>query len=755
MRIGIDGLENRVPMGGLTDEESAAMLAEEQAREETKADDLAQRVLRIIKDDIETGRRANENEQDQRVRNYNIYRAKGDGLKDRPGRSRIKSSDTMDAIEWMMPSFMKTFAGSNSCVSVSPVGTEDVAKAEKLQKLLNWQFMGRRVKGFRVLYEWIKSALIYGTSVVKVTWRDIYVTKGFDVPVASEAEIAAMLDSDDYIDVQGLPEDIPPGAVITEEMMAFAQSHPDMLAKIGYINAIPQQVQPVALEAMRVYRDVRGTRRIKSYSGPMVEVISPEDFWMDPKADAIEEALFVIHRVWRTYGELRDMEREGIYKNVEKVKDWGDKSRSEFENAESAERYAAAGQVDPATNASPNEDLQPARRKLEVFEWWGLLDLKGDGYQEPYLVVVCGDVILRMEKNPYGHGQAPFEVLRPMLDPYKFSGVGMPELVGEFQALKTAILRQTLDNVSFQNNGMWLVNRNAGVDTSALLNSRPGTIVKANITQGAVVPITPSSLQSMPLNMLELIDSMLQKRTGVTSYNQGLDANSLNKTATGITRIMDASAQRIELIARVMAETGIKPLYQKLLMLNQQFIDQTIVIRVFNRPVEISPDDLIGDFDVTVDVGGATGRDETRSQQMMLLLQYAANLMSLQVMRPMNIYEICKRLMELWGWKDYDRYLSNPQEVEKLRQAMMIIEQLGMMVQQGQAPAPQVIVQAFQQIYSLINQVLGIQAQKNMPLQGSPSNDAMQGAGGGANSGEYTATTLPGRSGAGTALAVS
>lgn len=755
MRIGIDGLENRVPMGGLTDEESAAMLSEEQEREETKADDLAQRVLRIIKDDIETGRRANENEQDQRVRNYNIYRAKGDGLKDRPGRSRIKSSDTMDAIEWMMPSFMKTFAGSNSCVSVSPVGTEDVTKAEKLQKLLNWQFMGRRVKGFRVLYEWIKSALIYGTSVVKVTWRDIYVTKGFDVPVASEAEIAAMLDSDDYIDVQGLPEDIPPGAVITDEMMAFAQSRPDMLAKIGYINAIPQQVQPVALEPMRVYRDVRGTRRIKSYSGPMVEVISPEDFWMDPKADAIEEALFVIHRVWRTYGELRDMEREGIYKNVEKVKDWVDKSRSEFENAESAERYAAAGQVDPATNASPNEDLQPARRKLEVFEWWGLLDLKGDGYQEPYLVVVCGDVILRMEKNPYGHGQAPFEVLRPMLDPYKFSGVGMPELVGEFQALKTAILRQTLDNVSFQNNGMWLVNRNAGVDTSALLNPRPGTIVKANITQGAVVPITPSSLQSMPLNMLELIDSMLQKRTGVTSYNQGLDANSLNKTATGITRIMDASAQRIELIARVMAETGIKPLYQKLLMLNQQFIDQTIVIRVFNRPVEISPDDLIGDFDVTVDVGGATGRDETRSQQMMLLLQYAANLMSLQVMRPMNIYEICKRLMELWGWKDYDRYLSNPQEVEKLRQAMMIIEQLGMMVQQGQAPAPQVIVQAFQQIYSLINQVLGIQAQKNMPLQGSPSNDAMQGAGGGANSGEYTATTLPGRSGAGTALALS
>ena len=69
-------------------------------------------------------------------------------------------------------------------------------------------------------------------------------------------------------------------------------------------------------------------------------------------------------------------------------------------------------------------------------------------------------------------------------------------------------------------------------------------------------------------------------------------------------KIMAASAQRIELIARVMAETGIRPLYQKLLMLNQQFIDQTVVIRVFNKPLEISPDDLAGDFDVNVDVGG-------------------------------------------------------------------------------------------------------------------------------------------------------
>ena len=704
-------------------------------------DEKTQKIIQIIKSDIETGKRANENEQSNRVNNYNIYRARGDDISERDGRSRIKSSDTMDAIEWMMPSFMKTFAGSSSAITVSPVGTEDVMKAEKLEKLLNWQFMGRRVQGFNVLYEWIKTSLIYGTSVIKVTWKDIYVKKGFDMPVVGEAQMQDMMSSSDFIDIDGSPEDIMPGTVLSEDVLTTAQNDPIMLSKIAQVNSQSYGIQPVAVQAMRVYRDVRGTKKIKSYSGPQVEVISPEDFYMDPESRSIEESQFVIHRVWRTFGELRQLEQDGIYQNVDKVKDWVNKNKEEYNNHEQSERYAAAGQTDPAINATDNSD-QLARKKLEVFEWWGLLDLDGEGLQEPYLVVFCGESILRMEKNPYGHGQAPFEVLRPMLDPFKFTGIGMPELVGEFQSLKTALLRQTLDNISFQNNGMWLVNRNAGVDINALLNPRPGSIVRTNIVAGAVQAITPASLHSMPLSMIELADSMLQKRTGVTSYNQGLDANSLNKTATGISKIMAASAQRIELIARVMAETGIRPLYQKLLMLNQQFIDQTVVIRVFNKPLEISPDDLAGDFDVNVDVGGATNRDEVRSQQLMMMIQYAGNLISLGVMRPENVYETVKQLMTVWGWRDYERYLSDPNETEQMKQILAMIEQMGMAMQQGQAPAPEQLIQAFQMIYQTLGQIIG--PSEGLQLGGTPSSeDVALATGGENNGGQYSASSVP------------
>ena len=745
MPLGDELLENfnirALPQSGrvMSPEEEAAEM-ERMLTEDGAKDDVTAKVVRIVKADIERGKEVNEAESAFRSANYDAYRAKGDGKKERAGHSRIKCSDIMDTIEWMMPSFIKAFAGTADSISISPQNEEDVEKAEKLEKLLNWQFMGRHCKGFTVIYEWVKSCLIYGTSVIKITWQDKYIKKGFDLPIATDDQIYQMQGDDMVKDLDGEPQDIQAGTIIDEDVLALANTDPTLLNYIGQVNAQSMQVQPVALDNFRVWRNVHGKKLIKSYSGPLVEVISPEDFYMDPEAKSIEDAQFVIHRVWRTYGYLKEKERDGIYSNVDEVKAWLDRDKESYINSERAQRYNSADAIDPANYAIDSEDKQIARHKLEVFEWWGLLDLTDEGYQEPYLVVFCGETILRMELNPYGHGQPPFEVLRPMLDPFKFTGVSIPELVGEFQAVKTALFRQILDNVSYQNNGAWLVNRNAGVDINALLNMRPNTIVRSNITSGAVVPLTPPNLQGYPLTMIELVDSMLQKRTGVTSYNQGLDANSLNKTATGITKIMDASVQRIELQARVMAETGVKPAFQKILMLNQQFMDQTVVIRVFNKPLEISPDDLIGDFDVSVDVGGATSKNETRVQQMMMLIQSSSLMMSTGVMRPQNLYEIGKKIMEIWEWKDYDKYLSDPDETALIQQALQIIQQLSMMMEQGQVPTPDVIVQAFQQIYNLLLQTLAPNA-ANMGQnpEGVEQNGGQQQNAGG----EFPASTVP------------
>ncbi|MGK7355467.1 portal protein, partial [Salmonella enterica] len=59
--------------------------------------------------------------------------------------------------------------------------------------------------------------------------------------------------------------------------------------------------------------------------------------------------------------------------------------------------------------------------------------------------------------------------------------------------------------------------------------------------------------------MIELLESKKENRTGYTRYSQGLERDSLNKTATGVNRIMDASQKRMKLMARIMAEALVAP----------------------------------------------------------------------------------------------------------------------------------------------------------------------------------------------------
>ena len=1005
---------------------------------EAPADDreLKEMALRIVKEDIEAGKKANDAMSSRRSELYDLYRSKDDTKdEDRQGRSRIVSSDVMDTIEWMMPSFIKAFAGGRGSISVAPTGTEDVEKAEKNEKLLNWQFL-TRCRGFLVLYELIKAGLVYGTSYAKITWQEDFVRKGFDIPEVLEPEMQELI-ADKAVETitAGSVEEVPPPGMM--DMMGgmgglmlpgMSAGNPDPMA-----NAMSFGMPPGQMEAMRIYRDVKGEKRIITYSGPRVDVIPPEDMLIDPEAKSMEDALYVIHRVKRTVSFLRSKEKEGIYSGIERVVR-SVTSDDALRSSEESSRYARAEDSTLSSGGSTSQS-QVARQKVDVYEWWGLLDTKGDGVAEPYLVVTAGDVIIRMERNPYAHGNAPFIELRPILDIFRFAGIGISELVGEFQKVKTALMRQTLDNLSFQNNQMWEVDENAGVDVDSLMRPRPGGIVFTNILGRGFKAITPPSTQGYPLQMMEFIQNMLEQRSGVTRYTQGMDSKSLNKmlaldtpipmadgsyklnkdivagdmvigsdgkpilvlkahpvqiperafevtfksgdviraggehrwsvkscdhyyrgmsqewmkasteeifdllrmgkkvfvprvgpveftekdlpvppyllgvwlcdgnahtnrfttmepeivesfkewseqfyglkdsryeeetrhnakhipeiylrgsfeqrlallqglmdtdgcidkkgnsifcnsepalvetfallveslggkpnvawrsgighkydnarphahvtfnlaycpvrlprkvarwrvnpaywekqavvsireiplepmrclsvaaddelyccgrrltltsnTATGITAIMGASSQRIELIARIMAES-IRRMYAMMLELNQQFIDQDMVVRIFNTPLEISPDDLAGNFDVSVDIGGATGKEDEQVQQLLSLMQYATMLLQLGVMRPENIYQIVNKVMEVWGWKDQDRYLSNPQETEKLRQIMQIMEELFASVQAGQVPPIQQITDGMVQAYQTLASVVG--GGGNNPQEGMAGN---------------------------------
>jgi|GEM_PF-2441740 len=694
-----------------------------QANTGLESNELKELALRVVKSDIAQGKQASDSESEKRKKFYDLYRARGDeGKSERPGRSTIPGSDVMNCIEWTMPDMMKAFAGNRKVIAVIPRGSEDVRKAEKIEKLLNWQFM-HQCQGFLTLQTWVKAGFVYGISHIKTGWEEQYDYKGFAIPEVIEPEFKRMIEDEtieslSYMDAFDVPAS-------TQNMMP---------------NAVNYSVNPGQLESVRVYTDVQGEQKIKTYSGPKLEVVPPEDFLIDPDAKDVDTARYVVHRVKRTISYLRQRERDGIYSNVDKIVQLSSSENYESDNTEEISRAQAADAYASMNYSDSGEDTQQVgRRKVEVYEWWGELDVKGDGRTEPYLVVMCMNIIIRMERNPYAHGKSPFVDLCPIMDIFSYEGIGYAELAGPHQEVKTAIIRQVLDNVSFTNNQMWEVDENAGVDVDALASPFPGKVVFSN-KLNSFRPITPAQLDGAAYNLLEFSQGQLEQLTGVTRYNQGMDAKSLNKTATGISKIMDASSQRKDLIARTIAETGLRKLFMKMLQMDQQFVDQKIVIRLFNEPLEISPDDLAGNFDVSVDIGSSVFDDDTQVQHLFVMLQNSQYLMGLGIMRSSNIFEICKKILDIWGYKNSEIYLSDPQEAEIARQVMTAISRLGQVVQLGQVPPVQSIAQVLQAAYLILSKIAG-----GIPEGGinSGAEENRTSASGGGNAQGYTNAPSP------------
>ena len=103
-----------------------------------------------------------------------------------------------------------------------------------------------------------------------------------------------------------------------------------------------------------------------------------------------------------------------------------------------------------------------------------------------------------------------------------------------------------------------------------------------------MMPMQSQTISQQAFPLLEYLDTVRESRTGVTRYNQGLDADALNKTATGVNALMSQSQMRMELIARVFSETGVKDLFKRIFELTCKYQDkERIVVELNNQFVPV------------------------------------------------------------------------------------------------------------------------------------------------------------------------
>ena len=120
--------------------------------------------------------------------------------------------------------------------------------------------------------------------------------------------------------------------------------------------------------------------------------------------------------------------------------------------------------------------------------------------------------------------------------PHQVVGLSLADLVADVQDLRTDLTRSYLDALSFANSGELVVdygpNQTGWADIDSLLSRGPGSLYR--VRGGAsITPLPVNSSASEAVQGLQLTDQLVERRSGVTSRTQSLDADTLQNTATG------------------------------------------------------------------------------------------------------------------------------------------------------------------------------------------------------------------------------
>lgn len=574
------------------------------------------------------------------------------------GRSSFVSTDVRDTIEWMLPSLLRIFTGSDRVVSLTPRKPGAEQMAEDATDYLNYIFSAQN-DGFQVLHTMFKDALISKVGVLKVWWDEHEEQAREEYRGLSDQELAQLLDDEEVEPIeheaQADEQDARQreaalqqlGLQLAQAQQAAQQGDPQAqqaAAQLQQQIAILQARPPVMVHDVTV-------RRIRKAGQVRIEPVPPEEFFVSRAAKRLADAPFVAHVVERTVSDLR---AQGY--------DLGDDTLSSDESGmvgrsqERVQRWSFDDSTAPFPNMlePPND---PSMRRVWVCEAYLRADVDGDGIAEWRRVLKVGRKLL---DNVACDGP-PFVCVTPIPMPHRLFGLSIADMAMEVQKQKTSMIRAIQDNLYLQVNGRYFAVEGQ-VNLDDLLTSRPGGVVRVK-GPGAVGPLQQGmGDMGNSYQLLEYFEVQKENRTGFTRQSMGGDANAINKTATGVSITTNRADLRLELIARTFAETGVKALFLQILKLVCQYQDQRAQFRLNGRWLEVNPREWRHQFDVVVNVGLGTNDATQRIQQIQQLMatQQALAAAGTGIVSPAEAYNSASELVKALGFKDASRFLKNP-----------------------------------------------------------------------------------------------
>lgn len=557
------------------------------------------------------------------------------------GRSKVVATKCRDTIRAVKPSLMRVFLQSARPVEFVPRRPQAVQEAEAKTQYAAYVF--DRNDGFMLLSDAFDDALKKKVGILKV-WYDETQDVEVDEYTGLSDEQIAFLESDPEIEI------------IEQETEREAEVGPDGMMML-----------PASYSAKVARTSRRGEIKIKA--------VAPEDFFVDRSATSIDDCYVCGHSTESRVGEVVDM---GF--DFEEVFDLAGLGDSSVDEEEDLQRKGWDSKSDEDAN-------DPSMRKVLLTEAYMKMDIEGTGIPRLYKFICASEkyTILDYELADVN----PFAVFEVDPEAHTFFGRSLVDIIIDDQDAATSLLRGLLDNINMVNNPRLEV-VTSQVNMDDVLNNEIGAIVRVK-TPGSVREMTIGGMASSVLPAIGYYDEVIRSKTGVSGAGMGLDADVLqSQTAQGVNAAVQAANQVSELIARHLAEGGMKRMFKIIAQLARQHPDSEEMMRVNGQFVPVDPRSWTADADLICNVGLGTGKHEERSMVLREVLQNQMGIWQSYgpkngIVTMTNIRNTLADILGHSGLHNAERYYA-PMDPQREQQLMQEAAQASQGQQQGSDP---------------------------------------------------------------------
>lgn len=553
------------------------------------------------------------------------------------GRSKVVATKCRDTIRAVKPSLMRVFLQSGVPVEFTPRTPDAVQGAEQATKYAKYIF--ERNNGFDVLASVFHDALIKKVGVAKVYYDETEEVDFEEYTGLIEEQVAAIMEDGN-------------AEIVEQTVMQEAV------------------VDPMGMTVKPALYDLK-VSVTKASGGIKIEAIAPEDFFVDRSARSIRDCYVCGHT---TEGRVSDLVEMGFdFDVVYNLAGTGEGSVND------EEEFARVGWNDTDQDENIND---PSMRKVLITEAYMKMDIEGVGVAKLYKFLCAGDKYKVLDYEPCDY--LPFAVFEVDPEPHTFFGRSLVDIIIDDQDAATSLMRGLLDNMAMVNNPRLVINEN-GVDAEDAMNNEIGAIIRAQDVSQVRELVVGGMAQSL-LPAMQFYDESIRAKTGVSGAGMGLDADALqSQTAAGVNAAVQAANQVSELIARTLAEGGMKQMFDCIAKLARANPNPKEMIRVDGQFVPVDPSQWGAELDLVVNVGLGTNQHAEKVMTLQQTLQYQIQAYSTYgptngMVTLTNIRNTLADIMVLGGVHNADRYLQpmNPQiEQQLLMQAQAAAQQQG------------------------------------------------------------------------------